>query len=149
MLRSVSLIALLLAVVVGCQKKDSCCTTAAKAEMSAPKASLVDTKWELTELNGVAPVATEGPAVNITLSSKDSRVAGMSSVNRLMGSCKFDGNQLTFSQMASTRMAGPEPLMKQEQAFLQALQATKSYRITGGTLELLDGEKVLAKFAAK
>ena len=45
-----------------------------------------------------------------------------------------------------TRMAGPESLMQQEQAFLAALRTAKSFRVQGDVLELLDGETVLAKF---
>ncbi len=43
-------------------------------------------------------------------------------------------------------MACPEPLMRQEQLFSDALRATRSYRITGGKLELLDDGRTLATF---
>ena len=43
-------------------------------------------------------------------------------------------------------MACPEPLMRQEQLFSDALRSTRSYRITGGKLELLDAGRTLATF---
>jgi heat shock protein HslJ len=45
-------------------------------------------------------------------------------------------------------MAGPEPLMKQEQAFMKALSTVTAYRIEGKTLTLLAGEHNVATFAA-
>jgi heat shock protein HslJ len=43
-------------------------------------------------------------------------------------------------------MACPEPLMTQEQAFTKMLQSVTGYRISGRTLELLAGDKTVAKF---
>jgi heat shock protein HslJ len=138
-------------ITAGCQKKGSCCDNSPKTEMNAtPQASLLDTHWELSVLRGAASVATEpGRMAFLTLSSKDNRAGGMASVNRFGGKYTLDGSKLTFSQIASTRMAGPEPLMKQEHAFEQALQATNAWRLTGNTLELLEGDSVLLTFTAR
>lgn len=46
-------------------------------------------------------------------------------------------------------MACPEPLMTQEQAFTKALLSVASYRISGKSLELLAGDKTVAKFKAR
>jgi heat shock protein HslJ len=43
-------------------------------------------------------------------------------------------------------MACPEPLMKQEQEFNEALTATGSYQINGNVLELLERKKAVARF---
>ena len=45
--------------------------------------------------------------------------------------------------VASTKMAGPEDLMAQEQEFFAALQASKSYQIRGTTLEMRDASGAL------
>lgn len=47
-----------------------------------------------------------------------------------------------------TMMACPEPLMAQERNFTDALRATKTYRISGQTLELRNGDRVVASFRA-
>jgi heat shock protein HslJ/phosphoglycolate phosphatase-like HAD superfamily hydrolase len=110
---------------------------------------LEDTKWSLFELNGQpATDSLHGTGAHITLASKDGSVVGNTSINNLRGRYTLSGDRLTFMPGAMTRMAGPEPLMKQEQAFLEALTAVKSWRIAGDTLELLDGETVLARFRA-
>ena len=75
------------------------------------------------------------------------RLSGSGGCNRITGSYQLDGDRLTFGPIASTRMACPEA-MDQEQAFLKALAAVRSYRIPGGTLELLDGSNVVARLRA-
>ncbi len=48
-----------------------------------------------------------------------------------------------------TMMACPEDVMRQEQAFLEALKAATGDRITGESLELLEGDgHVLARFVS-
>ena len=46
-------------------------------------------------------------------------------------------------------MMCPDPVMKQERALVDALQTTTSYRIEGSKLELLDGDRVAARFQAE
>jgi heat shock protein HslJ len=109
-------------------------------------ASLSGTDWRLVTLAG-QPALAEFP-VTMTLDQKGG-VFGSSGVNRYMGTYKADGKTLTFgSPFAGTMMAGPEPAMNQEKAFLAALAATKAYSVSGDTLKLSDGSKVeLATFA--
>jgi heat shock protein HslJ len=45
-------------------------------------------------------------------------------------------------------MACPEPLMRRERAFVEALEATTAFRIEGETLDLLAGDEVVARLAA-
>ena len=109
-------------------------------------ASLSGTDWRLVTLAG-QPALAEFP-VTLSFDQKDG-VSGSSGVNRYVGTYKVDGKTLTFSSpLAGTMMAGPEPAMNQEQAFLAALAATKAYSVSGDTLTLSDGSKVeLATFA--
>jgi heat shock protein HslJ len=144
-----AIVALFALLAIGCQSKEK--ETAPVDSMPSPvtsHVSLLDTRWELVELNG-KPVISIAPdkAADAMFSSKDGRVAGMASVNRYFGTFTVDGNSLTIKPGGMTRMAGPEPLMKQEQEYSKALEATKSYRISGDSLELLDGATVVAKFA--
>lgn len=58
----------------------------------------------------------------------------------------MSGNSLQLLGGATTLMACPEPLMKQEQEFNEALTATGSYQINGNVLELLERKKAVARF---
>lgn len=119
-----------------------------KPMTTSAKNALLDTKWTLTELNGAAVLPAEpNHEVNLTFSSADQRVTGMASINRYSSKYTLDGDKLTILPGALTRMAGPEPLMKQEGDFLNALEAVKTYRVNGNVLELVDGSAVVAKFA--
>ena len=136
---------------LGCHEKTKPSTTGDEAKVPATSPSqLLDTKWELTEVYGkpVIPAETDRAAF-IQFSSQDQRAVGMATINRFFGQFTLEGDKLKLDPLGMTRMAGPEPLMKQEDAFVKALSATKSYRIAGNTLELLDGDMVIAKFAKR
>ena len=75
------------------------------------------------------------------------RVAGLGGCNRFGGTYDFDGDRLSFSPLAATRMACPGEIMKAEQAFFDMLAKVKGVSLTGETLVLLDGDgKALARF---
>ena len=59
-------------------------------------------------------------------------------------------NALEFGPLASTKMAGPEPAMKQESEFFAALAKTKHFEINEGKLVLSDlGNNTLVVLVAK
>jgi putative lipoprotein len=110
---------------------------------------LLGTTWTLTELDGHPPVSTTGKNLaQLVLEGSQNRYSGSSGCNQLTGTIELKGNSLNFGAGASTMMACPEPLMKQEQAFTKMLQSVTGYRISGKTLELLAGNKMVAKFRA-
>jgi heat shock protein HslJ len=74
---------------------------------------------------------------NLVLQSQESRFAGSGGVNRLMGGYTLDGDSLTFSNAASTMMAGPPDAMAQEQVIAQALPSVRGFAIAGDELTLL------------
>lgn len=51
-----------------------------------------------------------------------------------------DPNRLSFGEVGTTLMACEEPFMRQEEAVLNALRATRSYAIEGNSLTLLDAD---------
>lgn len=110
---------------------------------------LLGTTWTLTELDGHAPVSTTGnnPA-QLVLDGSQNRYSGSSGCNRLTGTIELKGDSLNFGAGASTMMACSEPLMQQERAFTNMLESVTGYRISGKTLELLAGNKAVAKFKA-
>ncbi len=117
---------------------------------ATPDASLTDTYWKLTEVNGQPIVVTDGTREpNLVLQGQDSRFAGSGGVNRLMGGYTLDGTSLTFSNAASTMMAGPPEAMAQEQTIVQALPGVRGYGIDGDQLTLLDetGQPVIKAVA--
>lgn len=110
---------------------------------------LAGTRWVLTQLGSERIVLAEGkPEQFITLDSSQQRVAGNAGCNRLVGSYTLQGDQLSFSQMATTRMMCID--QEREDAFVKSLEATKSWRIDGAQLDLLDaGANLLARFEAR
>lgn len=114
---------------------------------TAKPMSLEGKEWTLTEAGGSPVVTTPGarPAT-LTLSAEGRKVSGSSGCNRLMGTYELSGTSLRFKPVGLTRMACPEPLMKQEKAVLDALEGTTTYRLFEETLELRDGDRVLARF---
>ncbi len=112
-------------------------------------ASLENTHWQLVRL-GNMPVMTDSQRQQpyLVFDSKSLRVAGSGGCNRLTGSYKRNGDQLTFGQIASTRMACVQG-METENAFLQALQHVSTWKIAGNQLELLDAAgNLVARFEA-
>jgi len=144
-----------LAVAGGCSKPSQQApqSNAAPATEAAPAApvtyELAGTRWVLTQLGSQPVTPADGrPEQFIALESTQQRVAGNAGCNRLMGSYALNGDQLAFSQMATTRMACPD--MEREAALLKALEATKSWRISGAQLDLLDaGANLVARFEAR
>jgi putative lipoprotein len=112
-------------------------------------ATLRGTHWKLTELNGERTVTQEGEnGAHLLLDASENRFSGSTGCNRMTGTFVLEGNSLHFGAAATTMMACPEPLMKQEQAVTTALGAVTGYRISGRTLELLAGDKTVARFKA-
>lgn len=115
-----------------------------------PDASLTDTYWKLTEIDGRPVAVTEGMREpNLVLQGQESRFAGSGGVNRLMGGYTLDGGALSFSEAASTMMAGPPEAMAQEQTIIAALPRVRGYAIAGDRLTLFDsaGQPVLQAVA--
>jgi heat shock protein HslJ len=162
-MRALALPVLTFAVAAGCSKPPPehaapAASPPAPAAEAAPAAAsaeppvtheLAGTRWVLTQLGSDPVVPAQGrPEQFIALDSSQQRVAGNAGCNRLIGSYTLEGDQLGFSQMATTRMACPD--MERESALLKALEATKSWRIDGAQLDLLDaGANLLARFEAR
>lgn len=81
----------------------------------------------------------------ITLLVESDKVGGKSGCNRYFAEYKVTDNELSIGKTASTMMACPEPLMKQERDYLERLAEVKSYVIENGELHFLNvsGESVL------
>lgn len=95
---------------------------------------LAGSEWRLMELDG-EPLSDD---VEVLLRFNDEAVAGQAPVNRFFGSYELADQQLTFSRMGATRMAGPEHLMQLETKFMAALEAVRCYCLADGELQMQD-----------
>lgn len=107
---------------------------------------LEGTRWVLMRLGDEIVTLSEGQReLSLALERSEHRVAGYAGCNRLIGAYELAGERITFRQMALTRMACPD--MKYENAFARALEAARTWKITGPNLELFDESgRMVARF---
>ncbi len=100
--------------------------------------------WALTDLGGNAPLA--GTSVTIQFKT-DGTLAGSAGCNQYGGKYTTSGSNITISNVNSTMMACPQPVMDQETAYLKALGEAKTYTVKDTMLTLLDASgKSLATY---
>lgn len=107
-------------------------------------------KWVMTSIEGEAVTTTENiPFLEFDMTKN--RVHGETGVNIINGSFTLDKGKLTFSQMATTMMAGPQEAMDMERKFLNALNSVSSFKMSKkGELFLKDADgNELMKFIRK
>ena len=99
--------------------------------------SELDGSWVLESLGGVSDLTPADPSVTSTLTLEDGKASGAGGVNTFRGTYESPADgELSFSPLASTRMAGPEAAMTQEAAFLKALDETARFELDGDRLVL-------------
>lgn len=129
-----------------------CATRASDPVAVASSVPLADTEWRLSQLGRlVPPPVPDGATIHVQLQSQNTRVVGFSGCNRMFGAYALDGQSLKFAQMGGTKMAcAEEARMRLEQEFLRMFATVSQWRITGQTLELLDGSgRIVAVFVAQ
>lgn len=89
-----------------------------------PPAALNQTNWRILSING-RDVTGDRPA---TLRFATGRVTGSAGCNQLSGNFLSDGQRLTVSQVALTRMACAPELMMQENALLAIFRQSMTMR---------------------
>jgi len=78
------------------------------------------------------------------------QVGGNAGCNRYFGSVSLHGNEVTFGQLGSTRKMCAPAIMDQEQKFLAALEAVRTWEIRNGLLYLRDAaQDAVLRFSAK
>ena len=107
---------------------------------------LAGSSWKLTSI-GDTPAAAAG---ELAFAAEKDQIAGSTGCNHFFGTYSAgEGPSLKLAPAGMTLMACSGDTAAQETSFLDALRATASYRISGKTLELLDGGgHVLARFAS-
>jgi heat shock protein HslJ len=110
-----------------------------------------DMNWWLVELDG-APVATASGRREpyLRLLSEGGRLTGFATCNNLFGRYEARGRgRLRFVTLGSTKMACVDPtLSRQEQRFMDALQAVDRFAVARDTLTLFEGRRPRARFVA-
>jgi heat shock protein HslJ len=125
----------------------------------AGDAPLEDRDW-LLEVLEMPPDSTTGPtatgapapvpaAIRVTMRFEAGRVSGSTGCNRFHGSYSRTGDGIGFDPLATTVRACPDDRMAIEGAFLACLARVDRVRLTGTTLELLDGSRPLLRFVAE
>ena len=106
---------------------------------------LVGTRWTVRSVEGVAPPGDSRPTL---LFDTDGRVSGRAPCNGLSGRFALRGDELTFSDLATTRILCPPAVMQREQRFLALLGEIRRFeRPAGDTLVLHteDGRALVAR----
>jgi heat shock protein HslJ len=120
----------------------------ASCDMPVTNQPLLETRWELIELEGQPLAEVPGQAQPYIQFQPDGRLVGFTGCNQMMGSYRRDGSGLTISQLAATRRACPGSAVL-ELLFSDALNGTRRWHLLGDMLELRDGEeRRLARFRA-
>ena len=117
----------------------------------SPAPSLDNATWVLQSYGqpGNLKSVLKDSEVTALFDGAKGQVAGSAGVNRYSGSYELKGNRLFITgPLASTRMAGPQPLMDQETEFLKLLQAAESCQIDDSRLQINCGQPMLI-FAKK
>jgi putative lipoprotein len=119
----------------------------APTKSAGPK--LHGTYWSLVELNDKPAVPGMGRTQPyIRLHREQGSLEGSSGCNGVVGTYIVEQSALRITPSATTMMMCPPVLMEQEQSLINALKATSSYKIEGDTLELINGNEVVARFQA-
>ena len=99
-------------------------------------ATLVGTSWSLS---GWTLSSLDPNDFTITAEFAEGKISGKSAVNTYFGPyTEGPGDAFSVGELAGTMMAGPEPDMRAEGAYLKLLSEAKSYKLDGGGLTLFD-----------
>lgn len=110
-------------------------TAAASETPTTPTASLRNTRWVLRILNNQPVAVPANGEAYLLLRNDEQRAEGNGGCNRFRGTFEqpADG-KLQFGPLLSTKMACPD--LQTESGLMSALQAARTYQISGDTLRL-------------
>jgi heat shock protein HslJ len=126
----------------GCASKDSnTASETAASETPVMPDPVYGTNWKAAKIFGQAADAADS-LLNI---SADSLSNGSTGCNNFQGPVEIENQTIKFGLLATTRKMCEPANSGQEQAFLEALAATRTWIRIGDTLQLLDdnGEVVM------
>jgi heat shock protein HslJ len=101
-----------------------------------PPTQLEGTEWVLVRYGPTAapvePLADNAP----TLSFDNGNLGGNTGCNHYGGDYRIEGDRLIIDELFQTLIGCPEPVMAQEEAYLDALRAADTFTLTGDSLTL-------------
>ena len=86
---------------------------------------ILNTEWKLVNMAG----RNLGSYENITISFSEDGVSGNSGVNTYFSSYVITNNNITIGVLSSTKMAGPDNLMKLERDFSTLIQNVRKIKL--------------------
>ena len=99
---------------------------------------LSGTKWELVSMNGKQMKDVFSPNDDgITISFSGNRISGNSGINNYFCDYIVTAGNVTVGTIGSTKMAGPNNLMKLESQYLEILQDAKKINLTNNKTTLV------------
>ena len=114
---------------------------AAPAAVTSPEGRT----WKLVSLFGKGIDAPDSRrAAHLVFDTGRRRISGSTGCNKLNGRYALDGEQLRFSEVATTRVGCPDG-GELERNFLDALGQTTGFRIAGNRLTLYAGRNAVAE----
>lgn len=98
--------------------------------------TLNGTSWQIEHISGAAVL----PDLPTQIAFADGRISGTAGCNRLMGSFTQSADNLTFGNVASTRMACPSAQMEQERKLIATLAQVRRWDFSADGRLLLRGD---------
>jgi heat shock protein HslJ len=109
--------------------------TAAPSTAAGSPGSPLDGVWALTQYTSVDGTQQTVPsAVTPTIRFNGNAVSGSAGCNTFNGLADINGDQIRFDQVQSTKLACEDPMATVEAAYLQALNLSTQFTVTGNTL---------------
>jgi heat shock protein HslJ len=109
--------------------------------------SLAGTSWDVININnGRQAVVGMLTGSTVTMAfDTEGRVSGSAGCNLYSAAYRAEGDALSFSSVAATRLAcADEALMEQEEAFLRALETVATLSFESDRLDMRDADGALA-----
>lgn len=141
MKKSLIILTLAGALLGGCSALEKTSETAEKVSNATQAAQ------SLLNINSISGTEYTLENSDITITFDNTKVYGFSGVNRYFGAVKVQGNTITFENVASTLMAGPQDKMEEESNYLKTLSEMNSMVIGDKTITLTGNGKTLKFFA--
>ena len=98
---------------------------------------LVGTEWVAVDVADTKFVADSNSTLKF---AKDGKVQGSAGCNNYSGGVALDGDQVSFTELATTRKMCDRAIMEAEQGFLAALEKTRSLSRDDEYLRFLDAD---------
>lgn len=116
---------------------------------AAPSLPLRETPWRVLSIAN-EPIKADPMAATLALRlHDDGKVSGHTGCNVLRSQYRSDDSALSFDAVMITRRACMNPMAQAlETSWIEVLRRTTAYRVVGSYLELLAGDRVLARLIA-